>query len=214
MCRQPRVPMLTLSDGTVSVLLGTAAAVAAFHTLIGLDHSIPFVVLGRARGWSLRRTLGVTGACGVAHVASSVLIGSVGVALGVALDRLSWLESARGQIAAGLMIGFGLATLGLGVGVYLSRAGATEGSTLARTLVPGLPAALVGLMSIGGAAMLGLRRFLVYAAVLVCGGVAVIVIKTHPGWALLAGGLAVTLCGFVLMLRFVREYPVASSELD
>jgi sulfite exporter TauE/SafE len=97
------------SDATVSLLLGTAAALASFHTLIGVDHSIPFIVLGRARGWSLRRTLGITGVCGLAHVASSVVIGSFGVALGVALDELTWLESTRGQVAAGLMIGFGLA---------------------------------------------------------------------------------------------------------
>jgi len=101
--------MLTSADGTVSLLLATAAALASFHTLIGVDHSIPFIVLSRARGWSLRRTLGVTGACGVAHVASSVLIGSLGVLLGVTLDRLTWLESTRGKLAAGLMIGFGLA---------------------------------------------------------------------------------------------------------
>ena len=101
--------MLTPLDGTVSLLLGTAAALASFHTLIGVDHSIPFIVLGRARGWSLRHTLGVTGACGLAHVASSVLIGSLGVLLGVTLDRLTWLESTRGQVAAWLMIGFGLA---------------------------------------------------------------------------------------------------------
>ncbi len=101
--------MLTSADGTVSLLLATAAALASFHTLIGVDHSIPFIALGRARGWSLRRTLGVTSACGVAHVASSVLIGSLGVLLGVTLERLTWLESTRGQLAAGLMIGFGLA---------------------------------------------------------------------------------------------------------
>ena len=101
--------MLTPTDGTVSLLLGTAAALASFHTLIGVDHSLPFIVLGRARGWSLRHTLGVTGACGLAHVASSVLIGSLGVLLGVTLDSLTWLESTRGQIAAWLMIGFGLA---------------------------------------------------------------------------------------------------------
>ena len=101
--------MLTPSDGTVSLLLGTAAALASFHTVVGVDHSIPFIVLGRARGWSLRRTLGVTGACGLAHVGSSVFIGSFGVLLGVALDRLTWLESVRGQVAAQLMVGFGLA---------------------------------------------------------------------------------------------------------
>jgi sulfite exporter TauE/SafE len=47
--------------------------------------------------------------CGLVHVASSVAIGSLGVGLGIALDRLAWLESTRGQVAAGLMIGFGLA---------------------------------------------------------------------------------------------------------
>ncbi len=101
--------MLPLPDATASLLLGSAATLAAVHTLIGVDHSIPFIVMGRARGWSLRRTLGVTGVCGLAHVGSSVLIGLVGVGLGVALDRLSWLESARGNLAAGLLIGFGLA---------------------------------------------------------------------------------------------------------
>ena len=101
--------MLTPSDGTVSLLLGTVAALASFHTLVGVDHSIPFIVLGRARGWSLPRTLRVTGACGLAHVGSSVLIGSLGVLLGVALDQLTWLESIRGHVAAQLMIGFGLA---------------------------------------------------------------------------------------------------------
>ena len=101
--------MPTVSDATVSLLLGSAASLATLHTLIGVDHSIPFIVLGRARGWSLRRTLGVTGACGLVHVASSVLIGFVGVALGIALERLSWLDSVRGNLAAALLIGFGLA---------------------------------------------------------------------------------------------------------
>ena len=100
---------MTDSNTVLSLLLGSAGAVATLHTLIGVDHSIPFIALGRARGWSLRRTLGVTGVCGLVHVASSVLIGLVGVMLGVALDWLSWLESVRGQVASTLLIGFGLA---------------------------------------------------------------------------------------------------------
>ena len=101
--------MFTLFDSTVFVLLGTTASLAVLHTVLGVDHSLPFIVLGRARGWSLRRTLGITGACGVVHVASSVLIGLGGVALGIALDRLSLLESSRGDLSAKLLIGFGLA---------------------------------------------------------------------------------------------------------
>ena len=94
---------------TATVLLGTTATLAIVHTLLGVDHSLPFVALGRARGWSLRRTLLVTATCGGGHVLSSVAIGAVGVGLGVATDALLWLEAARGEAAAALLFGFGLA---------------------------------------------------------------------------------------------------------
>ncbi len=93
---------------TTTLLLGTAASLAVVHTLLGIDHSLPFVALGRARGWALGRTLLVSALCGAGHVASSVVIGAVGVALGIATDALLWLESARGELAAALLIGFGL----------------------------------------------------------------------------------------------------------
>lgn len=93
---------------TTTLLLGTAASLAIVHTLLGVDHSLPFVALGRARGWTLGRTLAVTAACGVGHVVSSVVIGAFGVGLGMATDRLLWIESARGELAAALLIGFGL----------------------------------------------------------------------------------------------------------
>ena len=94
---------------TTTLLLGTAASLAVVHTLLGIDHSLPFVALGRARSWALGRTLLVTALCGAGHVASSVLIGAVGVGLSIATDALLWLESARGELAASLLIGFGLA---------------------------------------------------------------------------------------------------------
>ena len=101
--------MLDGFQATSSLLLGTAATLAVVHTVLGVDHSLPFVVLGRARGWSLERTLSITAICGLGHVASSVLIGAVGAALGIALDSLLWLEAARGELAASLLVGFGLA---------------------------------------------------------------------------------------------------------
>ena len=94
---------------TTTVLLGTAASLAIVHTLIGIDHSLPLAALGRARGWALGRTLLVTGVCGVGHVASSVVLGAAGVGLGVATDSLLRIESARGELAAALLLGFGLA---------------------------------------------------------------------------------------------------------
>lgn len=92
---------------TFAVLLGTASAIAVGHTLIGVDHTLPFVVMGKARGWSLRKVLGVTAACGLGHVLSSVLLGFVGVAIGSALDRMQWLQGVRGSLAAWLLIAFG-----------------------------------------------------------------------------------------------------------
>ncbi len=91
------------------MLLSTAVGIGFLHTLIGVDHSLPFVVLGRAQGWSVRKLLAITTLCGFGHVLSSVILGFVGIALGVAAERLQWIETRRGEIAAWLLIGFGLA---------------------------------------------------------------------------------------------------------
>ncbi len=100
--------MLELSDPTLAVLLWTTATVAVAHTLLGVDHSLPFIVLGRARQWSLGRTMAVTVGCGVGHVASSVAIGGVGALVGSTLAPLEAFEAARGELAAALLVGFGL----------------------------------------------------------------------------------------------------------
>ncbi len=102
-------------DETTLILLGTAATLGFVHTLVGVDHSLPFVVIARAQGWSLRRLLLITGACGLGHVLSSVVIGIVGIGLGVALRQVQWVEETRGGLAANLLIGFGLAYMVWGV---------------------------------------------------------------------------------------------------
>ena len=79
------------------------------HTLIGVDHALPFVALGKARGWNLAQTLFTTFVCGVGHVLGSVLIGAIGIGLGVALETLEFIEGFRGEVTAWLIIGFGLA---------------------------------------------------------------------------------------------------------
>lgn len=106
---------------TTLVLLATAASIAFLHTIIGIDHSLPFVLIGRARGWSAGKLMRVTAVCGVAHVLSSVLIGAIGLGIGVAVDRLEWLETSRGRFATWLLIGFGLAYAVFGL--YRARRG-------------------------------------------------------------------------------------------
>lgn len=100
--------MIDTLGSTSSILLGTTATLAVVHTLLGIDHSLPFVALGRARGWTLTRTVVITAVCGAGHVASSVLIGGVGAVVGSTLDSLLWIESVRGELAAALLVGFGL----------------------------------------------------------------------------------------------------------
>lgn len=91
------------------MLASAAAAIAFAHTVLGPDHYLPFVAMARARGWSLARTLRITLLCGAGHLAGSVLLGLAGIALGLQLSSLTWLESVRGSLAAWLLIGFGLA---------------------------------------------------------------------------------------------------------
>ncbi len=96
-------------ETTFSFLLATAISIGFVHTLIGVDHSLPFVVIGRARNWPLKKVLSLTALCGLGHVLSSVILGFVGIGLGTALQKLEWIETSRGELAANLLIGFGLA---------------------------------------------------------------------------------------------------------
>lgn len=89
-----------------AVMAGTVGAV---HALAGPDHYLPFVLLGRAQGWRRRKTLGVALACGVGHIASSLVLSAAVLALGVAATRAGRLEALRGEIAAWGLVGFGVA---------------------------------------------------------------------------------------------------------
>jgi ABC-type nickel/cobalt efflux system permease component RcnA len=102
-------------QATFTVVLGSAIAVAALHTLIGVDHTLPFVAIGRAQRWPLRRVLALTALCGAGHVLSSIVLGLLGIALGTALSRLQALQEMRSSLAAWILIAFGslLAVRGL-----------------------------------------------------------------------------------------------------
>jgi nickel/cobalt transporter (NicO) family protein len=103
-------------DANLLALLGSAATLGITHTAIGIDHFLPFIVLGRARRWSLPRALLVTGACAVGHVLSSVLIGWVAYwGIGMALERVAGIEEARGQWAAWALMALGVAYMAFGV---------------------------------------------------------------------------------------------------
>jgi nickel/cobalt exporter len=93
---------------TLLGLLGTAAFIGLVHTLTGPDHYIPFIAMSRVGRWSLAKTVTITLLCGIGHVLSSVVLGLVGMAASLALARLEWFEGARGDLAAWLLLAFGL----------------------------------------------------------------------------------------------------------
>ena len=92
----------------LTALLVTAASMGFFHTLTGPDHYVPFIVMAKARNWNRIKTAWITFLCGIGHVLSSVVIGLIGVATGIAVAKLEFIEGYRGNVAAWLFILFGL----------------------------------------------------------------------------------------------------------
>jgi len=99
----------------IRALIVAAATIGFLHTLLGPDHYLPFIMMSWARRWSAAKTAVITLLCAVGHIGSSVLLGLVGVALGLAVESLTGAESIRGRIAAWLFIGFGLIYLIWGI---------------------------------------------------------------------------------------------------
>ncbi|MFQ6131500.1 MAG: hypothetical protein ACE5R4_05655 [Armatimonadota bacterium] len=89
-------------------LVAGAMGIAVVHSLAP-DHWLPFVAIGRARNWSIAKVALVAFLGALGHVLSSVLLGSVGIALGLAQERLTKTEETRATIAAALLVGFGIA---------------------------------------------------------------------------------------------------------
>lgn len=90
------------------ILLLTTASIAFLHTILGPDHYIVFTAMGKARKWSLSRTLRITLYCGIGHVLGSVVIGVIGLLLGAQLASLIQIESVRGNLPGWALLVFGL----------------------------------------------------------------------------------------------------------
>lgn len=91
-----------------AALITTAATLGTFHTLVGIDHYVPFIVMSKSNGWSMRKTLGVVFVCGLGHVLSSILLGALGIGLSLSLGSLEFVEGMRGTIATWFLVCFGL----------------------------------------------------------------------------------------------------------
>jgi hypothetical protein len=84
----------------LNALIITAASIGFFHTILGPDHYLPFIMMSWARKWSVLKTSLITLLCGLGHITSSVVLGLIGVAMGLAVKGLEHVESVRGNLAA------------------------------------------------------------------------------------------------------------------
>lgn len=90
------------------VLLVSAVSVAFFHALAP-DHWLPFVALAKSSRWKMRQLGMVTTLAGIGHVASSLVLGAVGLWAGWTLHRVKGIDAWRGSTVIWVLIGFGLA---------------------------------------------------------------------------------------------------------
>jgi hypothetical protein len=101
--------IITDMNKELAALYITAASVGFFHTLLGPDHYLPFIVMSKARNWSMAKTGLITFLCGLGHVFGSIMLGIIGVALGLGVMKLEALEAIRGNLAGWALISFGFA---------------------------------------------------------------------------------------------------------
>lgn len=106
-------------------------------------------------------------------------------------------------------------SLGLVLGGFVAdlyRGGSD--SQLLRWLAPAIPGSIVAALALSTAEALRLVRFVGYAAGFVAAALVVAALDADPGWALFAGGALVAASGARLLVRFLREFPVLSTEMD
>ena len=90
-------------------LLGTGFAAAFLHAALP-THWLPFVLVGRGQRWTLPRVLAAVATAGLAHIATTAIVGGLFVAAGLAVDQ--WISGLLPSLSAGLLFLFGAFYLG------------------------------------------------------------------------------------------------------
>ena len=93
-----------LEQPVLMSLLGGGFVAAFLHAALP-THWLPFVLVGRAQRWSLSKNLLAVTAAGLAHIASTAVVGSLIVAAGMALDEI--VAGLLPHLSAILLFGFG-----------------------------------------------------------------------------------------------------------
>lgn len=94
-----------LTPPLLASLVGGGFVAAFLHAALP-THWLPFVLVGRAQGWGLPRTLAAVATAGVAHVATTAAVGGLLIAVGLALDP--WIGGLLPRLSAAFMLLFGV----------------------------------------------------------------------------------------------------------
>ncbi len=90
-------------------LIATTIVTAIIHTLIP-DHWLPFVLVARVEGWSVRHTIFMTTAAALLHVGVSIALGLLVVALGRGAEQaVMGIAERIGSVTGWVLVTFGLA---------------------------------------------------------------------------------------------------------
>jgi len=96
-------------ETTLPVLLLTALTTGVVHTILGPDHTVPLIALARDRAWTPARTLGLTLACGLFHLASAGVLAWLVLMGGLRSGLLGLSEATWASTAGWLLVGLGAA---------------------------------------------------------------------------------------------------------
>ena len=94
-----------LHQPLMASLLAGGFMAAFLHAALP-THWLPFVLVGRAQGWRMIQVLGAVVLAGLAHIATTALVGSLIVGAGLMLD--TWVDGLLPWLSASLLIGLGL----------------------------------------------------------------------------------------------------------
>lgn len=98
-----------MTELTVWALLGTSLLTGLVHTLIP-DHWLPFVLIGRARGWTVGLTVFLSGLSAMVHVLLSIVLGAASLWVGARAAAAAG-ESLE-TVSGALLVLFGLGYAG------------------------------------------------------------------------------------------------------
>ncbi len=183
----------------------SGVGIAFVHTLIPV-HWLPYALAGRARGWSLGRTLAVNAAGGVGHVLVTAVLGFLALAVGLSLDHL--VHGLFGWLVVAVLVGLGLWFLyrqlsGRRCRAHAVPAGDPPGNrrsdhaatvALVTMLLFSPCEAFVPVYLAGGGA--GWAGFLLLTAVLAVATMSCMLLLTALAWRGMAGRLAERMAGW------------------